>query len=206
LTCATDALHNDGWDADIVIMAFGWEQRNRKRYPAFEDKLSKVTMPAKPPLFFAAASNGGALIARTYPAREAGVFAIHACDHQGDNPGYNPTSWEGKKNYATIGHDVPGYNPDSREQGTSFAVPVAAGFAAAVIGLVRLQCQRDEKHCKKWTKEWLGLLQSFNGMKKVFDAVARRRGDYDLLEWWELFAEEKSNGEVCDEIWKALRE
>jgi hypothetical protein len=185
--------------AKIVVMPFGWERNKRNsEYSAFEQTLDDIAVPTAPRLLFAAASNGGANLRRTYPASQSSVFSIHASNHEGKRKGYNPTAIRDEMNYITIGHEVPGYDQSSRESGTSFATPVAAAIAAAIIEMMGLY----GSPASKWTLEYL---QTYDGMNRVFSKMSQRRDGYDYLDWADLFSEQRTDEEVCETISGWLR-
>jgi subtilisin family serine protease len=186
----------EGWMANILVMSFGCdEQEAPSKFPLFYEALKNNT-GRSPRIIFAAASNGGANKPRTYPASIPSVFAIHATDYNGDapTPNFNPTSASNSKNYSIIGHQVPGDNDqDLRVSGTSFAAPVAAGIAAAVIEVFR---QRGGG------TEWDDYLRTYDGMNKVFNKMAVKRGDYDYLDWVKFF---RYPEQIHDKILEALK-
>lgn len=179
-------------------MSFGWDWNPKKpttqKYPQFAHALDDLARPGNRMLLFSSASNGGANLRRTYPAAHQCVFAIHSSDYNGDSPGYNPSA-EAGKNYITIGHEVPGYNVNTRESGTSLATPVAAALAAAIVRMIRSYTALHTR------KAWAGnYIQEYDGMRKVFDNMSKKRGDYDYLDWANLFSESKDIEEICVEV------
>ncbi len=63
-----------GWDADIIVMSFGWD--SDQSFARFRQRLEQATRPPTRKLFFAAAANGGGNLARAYPARHQKVFVL----------------------------------------------------------------------------------------------------------------------------------
>jgi subtilisin family serine protease len=91
-------------------------------------------------LIFAAASNSGGNGRRAYPAKETGVFAIHATEEDGTSPkDLNAPRDSSADNFATLGCDISSYwkGEDVFITGTSFAAPVAASIAANGLAFVR---------------------------------------------------------------------
>lgn len=190
-----------GWRVDILVMSFGWDEHvASSRYPLFHQALEDNNMPNSTGIIFTAASNGGANYLRTYPASRGSVFAIHATDYNGDapTPNFNPTRLSGSMNYSTIGHQVPGDSDlvNLRVSGASFAAPVAAGIAAAIIQFFRQQ--------QNGTR-WYDYLRTYDGMSKVFKTMAVRRGDYDYLDWANFFHPAKQAEEIHRQIMDALK-
>ncbi|KAF6810480.1 pfs domain-containing protein [Colletotrichum sojae] len=112
--------------ADIISMSFGFEEADEAIEMAVED----ATQAGK--LVIAAASNNGRRSGRARPARRDDVVCIHATDGNGKQSGMNPSPVPETDNFATLEVAVPSRrnNEDVWKSGTSFAVPVAAGFAA----------------------------------------------------------------------------
>jgi hypothetical protein len=89
-------------------------------------------------LFFAAAANEGANEPEMYPARDDRVFAIRATDYQGhwwrSNP---PVNSDQRSSFMTLGQDLPSVSRKESVTGTSYATPIAAGFAAMILADAR---------------------------------------------------------------------
>ncbi|KAF5645877.1 uncharacterized protein FTJAE_2307 [Fusarium tjaetaba] len=120
-------------DADIISLSFGYEDHDELIEQALKNAISKGK------LIVAAASNNGGLKGRSRPARREGVLCIHATDGKGNSGDMNPSSLERGDNFATLGVSVCFYNAqgDLWKSGTSFATPIAVGFAAAVLEFAR---------------------------------------------------------------------
>lgn len=127
-------------------------------------------------LFFAAAANEGANEPEMYPARDDRVFAIRASDHQGhwwkSNP---PVDTDQHWSFMTLGQKLPSVTREESVSGTSYATPIAAGFAATILADARvsLTASASESDMKL-----LNRLSRQDGMRKVFGklsvATARR--------------------------------
>ncbi|KAF6816892.1 pfs domain-containing protein [Colletotrichum musicola] len=113
-------------EADIISMSCGFEEAEE----AIEIAVEDATQAGK--LVIAAASNNGGRSGRARPARRDDVICIHATDGNGNKGGMNSSPVPETDNLATLGVAVPSRwnNEDVWKSGTSFAVPVAAGFAA----------------------------------------------------------------------------
>ena len=90
-------------------------------------------------VMFAAASNGGATGdgKPTYPAREANIICIEACDGLGNRADFNPRVPKGNS-FMTLGVSVPSQN--AFKSGTSFATPLAVAMVANALEFTRHKC------------------------------------------------------------------
>lgn len=157
-------------DAHVISMSFGFDAKNE----SIERALDKATSAGK--LLFAAASNNGGISGRARPARHHGVICIHASDGNGNKGGMNPTPETNKHNFATLGVAVPSKwrKEEVWKTGTSFATPIAAGFAANI-----LQFAQDE--CNGVTESNKEKLSEKSGMEAMFQAMSHKRDDYEFV-------------------------
>ncbi|KAI0599832.1 pfs domain-containing protein [Biscogniauxia sp. FL1348] len=166
------------WKVDIISMSFGFPTCNIEGYADLESAL--VNAYASHVLLFAAASNNGAKLGRSFPAREPTVIAVHATDVNGNRSGFSPTAAADSLNIATVGEAVESAwpvhlcdevkNPDysKYKSGTSFATPIAAGIAAFLLLYVRVHMP-----------ELAHALKDQKRMKAVLKRVAEKGVDYN---------------------------
>jgi subtilisin family serine protease len=89
-------------------------------------------------LFFAAAANEGANEPEMYPARDDRVIAVRATDYQGHWWRSNPPVGDDQHwSFMTLGQNLPSVSRDESLTGTSYATPIAAGFAAMILADAR---------------------------------------------------------------------
>ncbi|KAK0709518.1 hypothetical protein B0T26DRAFT_409317 [Lasiosphaeria miniovina] len=126
-------------------MSFGFEDENDVIDAAVDNTVNAGK------LIIAAASNNGSLSGRARPARKDGVICIHATDGKGNKGGMNPSPQSKTDNFATIGVAVPckWKGKDMWKSGTSFAVPIAAGFAAGSRGIDAISRLGSSRFCDK---------------------------------------------------------
>lgn len=145
-------------------------------------------------LIFAAASNSGGNGKRAYPAKEKGVFAIHATNADGSSPNnMNPPKDTSTHNFATLGSHIPSRwkGQDVLISGTSYATPIAAAIAANTLEFIRRsQVAGDENN--------MGSLYRYGGMRRLLEAMASEVGDYNYIRPWRdgMFDLEKHNVEA----------
>jgi hypothetical protein len=143
-------------------------------------------------LIFAAASNSGGNGKRAYPARERGVFAIHATNDDGSSPtDLNPPRDEFMSNFATLGCRIPS-RWDGRDifiTGTSFATPVAVAIAANALEFVQ---QAQDKFRGNPRHFFV-----YKGMHRLLSCMSNRKGDYDYVRPWkdDMFDDERHDDE-----------
>jgi hypothetical protein len=101
-------------------------------------------------IVFAAASNNGGKLGRSFPAREPTVIAVHSTDANGNRSAFSPTALAEDINLATVGEAVESAwpvhlcddtaNPQcvKYKSGTSYATPIAAGIAAFLLAYARI--------------------------------------------------------------------
>lgn len=155
---------------DIISMSFGsWELDYN-----IEDALERAVK--KDVLLFAAACNGGANQPRAWPARRDDVFCIHACDGLGNKATTNPNPLAQNDNFTVLGVNITSRWKEEvvEKSGTSFATPVAAGFAANIIEFAKLHWDLDGAGLAKQRN--LKKICTFSGMRAVFRALCRVPG------------------------------
>ncbi|KAJ2987379.1 hypothetical protein NUW58_g4379 [Xylaria curta] len=176
------------WKVDIISMSFGFPTCNIKDYIELERALANAY--AKEVLLFAAASNNGGRLGRSFPARELTVIAIHATDANGNRSSFSPTATDDDISIATIGEAVESAWPvhlcdeDATnlkyvqyKSGTSYATPIVAGIAAFLLLYARIHIPTQADS-----------LKSHKRMKAVLRKVAekginnRRRDGYHFID------------------------
>lgn len=121
----------DEWKVDIINMSFGIDK--------LDDDLESAILHArnKDVLMFAATTNYGLtnLVDIMVPASEDGVFAVEAADGLGHIAGYHAAveAQVDKPRLTAPGLEIASPLSDELEEGSSFAVPIAAGAAALVL-------------------------------------------------------------------------
>jgi len=154
---------------------------------------------------FAAASNDGGSSGRAFPARQDGVFCIHAGTHDEMAPKINPDPQDGDDNFLVLGCDIlsswPGFNADGSgrkeyKTGTSFAVPVAVSIAAFMVAYI----SKLEPKCDKWHNKPMSPI----GLRKIFQAMVREQKNptYDWVSPCGFVYENKST--IVSDIRKRL--
>ncbi|KAF4432615.1 hypothetical protein FACUT_8303 [Fusarium acutatum] len=158
------------WKVDIISLSLGSEERHE----AIESAVSFAT--GKGVMIFAAASNNGALTERARPARRDDVFCIHASDGLGNKGNMNPTPQEGTRNFSTFGVAVPARYDGKMvcKSGTSFATPIAAGFAATILHFIQTVDY-------EWSIQDRKMFYRKDGMQKIFVKMSERRDGYDFV-------------------------
>lgn len=183
-------------DAHIISMSFGYEEFHEDIETALDDALGAGK------LIIAAASNNGGLSGRALPARTDGVICMHATDGKGNKANFNPSPVSGKDNFATLGVAVPSnWNGKSVwKSGTSFAVPIAVGFAACILELAKYKMHDLKGRGKR-------LLPRSQGMSAVFKTMTEQRDGYEFLHPAKLakdWQEKEAITEATNTIAKAL--
>ncbi|EAQ91095.1 hypothetical protein CHGG_03030 [Chaetomium globosum CBS 148.51] len=145
----------------------------QEEHDPIEEAVDKAIDAGK--LIIAAASNNGGLSGRARPARHEGVICIHATDGRGNKGGMNPSPLPNRNNFATLGVAVRClWKGKVWKSGTSFAVPIAAGFAADIMEFARCRCTNlKSRKLKK--------LQRKDGMRAIFERMEKLRDGYDFI-------------------------
>lgn len=176
-------------------MSFDFEEGNEQIDAALENAL------AAGKLIIAAASNNGGLSGRARPARHEGVICIHATDGKGNKGRGNPTPIANRDNFATLGVAVPSRweDQDVWKTGTSFAAPIAAGFAADVLEFANHKCTNLSPSKRK-------VLGQKRGMQAVFQMMAEERDGYGFIHPVRLWKDwgTSNDGMVEQEVVAAL--
>ncbi|TQN65315.1 Subtilisin DY, partial [Colletotrichum shisoi] len=92
------------WKVDIISMSFGFPDRDIEGYVELENALQNAY--ANNVVLFAAASNSGGKLGRSFPAREPEVIAVHATDANGNRSHFSQTATDYDINLATVGEAV----------------------------------------------------------------------------------------------------
>ena len=174
-------------DAHIISMSFGLENEKYLIGEALDNAIKAEK------LIIAAASNNGGLSGRTRPARREDVICIHATDGKGNKSGTSPSPLANRDNFATLGVAVPLRlkGSDVLKSGTSFAVPIAVGFAASVLEFAKYKCTNPEPRKLK-------ILHRNQGMQAIFRKMAESRDGYDFIHpvrLWKGYDWEDARGE-----------
>lgn len=178
-------------------MSFGFDGENK----LIEEALDKATGAGK--LLFAAASNNGGISGRARPARHQGVICIHASDGNGNKGGMNPSPCTSEHNFSTLGVAVPSKwkKKEVWKTGTSFATPIAAGFAANVLQFALDECNGVTENSKK-------KLFRKKGMEAIFREMTEVRDGYDFVHpgrFWTNWQEDPERGDETElEIGKRI--
>lgn len=179
------------WEVNIISLLLGFEGR----YQSIEDAVDLAV--EKGVLVFAAASNDGALSDRARPARRSDVMCIHASDGLGNPGDMNPTPKPETSNFSTLGVAVPARwkNRDVWKSGTSFATPIAAGFAATLLEFV-------ESVDYDWnlSRDHRRVLYRKRRMEAVFRGKSEKRKEYDFVNLARLWKDNRSDKGVARAI------
>jgi hypothetical protein len=180
-------------DAHIISMSFGFEDE----HDLIDSAIERAVQKGK--LIFAAASNNGGISGRSRPARNEDVICIHACDGKGNKGDMNPDPLGDATNFTTLGVAVPlkWRRKDVWKSGTSFATPIAAGFAADVLEFARHKC--------KLKPEKLKIMHKRRGMQAIFREMAKKRDHYDFVHPGRLWLDGRSDHDVAEKIASIIR-
>ncbi|KAL9063223.1 MAG: hypothetical protein Q9161_009578 [Pseudevernia consocians] len=189
------------WKVDVITMSFGIREYHERIKIAISTALHNNI------LMFAAASNDGANLGRSFPAKYPGVFCIHATDGNGNPSTFNPTADEKDVNFSLLGENVSSHWPAGKKghndsvnimSGTSVATPIAAGLAASIISFVRQQ-ERDLPAGSDLLGSWINDVHAMDAILKHM--VRQRRGvGYDYITPHILFDTDSSRKEVYNKI------
>ncbi|KAK6222241.1 pfs domain-containing protein [Colletotrichum tabaci] len=145
------------WKVDIISMSFGFPDRDIEGYVELENALQNAY--ANNVVLFAAASNSGGKLGRSFPAREPEVIAVHATDANGNRSHFSPTATDYDINLATVGEAVESAWPvvlcedDTKyvkhKSGTSYATPIMAGMTAFLMMYARIHLPQQAHALKK---------------------------------------------------------
>lgn len=142
-------------------------------------------------LIFAAASNSGTNGKRAYPAKQEGVFAIHALTEDGRSPGnMNPPPDKILDNFATLGYRIPSRwkGSDKLISGTSFSTSIAVAIAANLLEFIR---QAPHVHAAN-----PHYFFSYNGMRHLLSRISglSASSNYQYIRPWMDGMFTKENG------------
>ncbi|CVK98062.1 uncharacterized protein FMAN_12180 [Fusarium mangiferae] len=184
-------------DVHIISMSFAYEEDNAMIDAALANAIRRDK------LIFAAASNKGGLKGRARPARRDGVICIHATDTLGNKGKMNPSPLDRADNFATFGVAVPlrWGGDDIYKSGTSYAVPIAVGFAVMAIEFTTHKCTNIPRHKRD-------AVYQKRGMEAIFRKMAESRDGYDFIHptrIWENWGTPPADGEAARTIGEALR-
>lgn len=174
-------------------MSFGFEDE----YDLIDSAVERAVQKGK--LIFAAASNNGGISGRSRPARNEDVMCIHACDGLGNKGDINPNPLPDANNFTTLGVAIPSRwrRKEVWKTGTSFATPIAAGFAADMLEFAKHRCN--------FTPERWKLLHKRRGMQAIFRKMAEKREKYDFVHPGRLWWDGRSEQDVARDIESTIR-
>ncbi|KAI0898299.1 hypothetical protein F4806DRAFT_457861 [Annulohypoxylon nitens] len=162
------------WNVDIITMSFGFAEIDLE----VDAAIDNATKCGK--LLFASASNHGNNDIRTYPARHGDVICINASDGKGKDGRMSPASIHGSNNFMTLGIAVPLMSEGKKlyRSGTSYATPIAVGFAVNILELVRQDF--GETHFRR-------LKTHKHLMEKIFILMSECDNGYMFIAPWRLW-------------------
>lgn len=183
----------DEWKVDIIVMAFGFGERNGILSDAIKHAdFNNVLM-------FAAASNDGKNRPDgiAWPASDHRVICVHSADGYGNPSGFTPSAQDNMR-FMVLGEHVISAWPEKFKypgnlkhmSGTSCAAPIAAGIAA-----VFLDYSRSFLSDREW-KEF----HSIGSIRRMFEHFGRpddisNGTKYRWIRHWNLFAQHSKVGE-----------
>ncbi|KAI1806632.1 hypothetical protein F4811DRAFT_509771 [Daldinia bambusicola] len=121
------------WNVDILTMSFGFLEIELDVKAAIDEASRRGKL-----LFASASNHGNNQIGRTYPAKHRNVIAISASTGKGKDGQISPSPESNDDNFMTLGIAVPLIWKERRvyKSGTSYATPIAAGFAINALEFV----------------------------------------------------------------------
>ena len=156
-------------------------------------------------ILLAAASNAGGNGRRAYPASESYVICVHAVDGRGNNcGGFNPSAVDNEDNFATLGIGIKcmwDEEPCYRS-GTSYATPIAAGFAANALEYAMYHKKKGNLHPTIYSR-----LRKPSGMQRMFRLMAderEKRSGYQWIRPWKFWLENGKDSWICENLKQAL--
>ncbi|RDL36320.1 uncharacterized protein BP5553_05672 [Venustampulla echinocandica] len=173
------------WGVDIISMSFGFTAYNQDL-----EELQAVIKEVfrRDILMFCAASNNGGNGDIAYPADRDEVICINAADGEGSPSGFNPGEATLNRNFCALGENVKSSWPtrfnlgDQRKSGTSFATPIAASFAAIILGF----CGNHKESASHVFE--ISKLKTRQGMMNALKLMGRKKGSgYLWLDPGKLF-------------------
>ncbi|KAI1463101.1 peptidase S8/S53 domain-containing protein [Daldinia caldariorum] len=135
------------WNVDILTMSFGFLEIELDVKKAIDDALRRGKL-----LFASASNHGNNQMGRTYPAKHRNVISISASTGKGKDGQISPSPESNDDNFMTLGIAVPLIWKGKRvyKSGTSYATPIAAGFAINALEFVfRVMGQEHFKELKQ---------------------------------------------------------
>ncbi|KAH7310636.1 peptidase S8/S53 domain-containing protein [Stachybotrys elegans] len=175
-------------DADIISLSLGSEDD----HSGIRHAIDRASQHYRK-LIIASASNDGGRSGRSQPASLPGVICMHATDGDGNCGGINPSPIIGTDNFATLGIAI--YSQWKEKNvllsGTSYAVPVAVGFAVCVLEFAKHVCNIDAEDLARLTRT--------DAMSRVFKKMSSRRDGYDFLWPRHLWPNFKTNPKLDKE-------
>ncbi|ROW16420.1 hypothetical protein VPNG_02824 [Cytospora leucostoma] len=188
---------------DIITMSFGFADRTNE----LQQFANEIERAHKADIIsFSAASNIGGNGERAYPAREPSVMCIHAVDGLGNNcGGFNPSAVENEENFATLGIGISCVWDEERcsRSGTSYATPIAAGFAANALEYATYHKNEDNLDLTTHTR-----LRKPSGMRRMFMLMADERDKGSGYLWvrpWKFWSEDATDSEICARLEREFR-
>lgn len=166
------------WQVDIISMSFGFLDEKEDGCDELRDALLRAH--ASKVLMFAAASNsGGEDPAPAFPARVSNVFCIYSGDGKGNYSKTSASAFSRDFNLLTLGEGVESAWPrhlsqypwTKRKSGTSFATPIAAGFAAVLLLYA----------CQNLPLEDAERFREYDRMKSWLLHLSNERAGYNVL-------------------------